>query len=93
MKKLLLLAAGLVLTTPGRSQAIFGNGIETIKTEVLYWAVPILGIGFLGLAVWCGFNKFSGQNRDIWGGVGLLLTYVAFVGALWAGYDYVTSMR
>lgn len=93
MKKKFSIAVGLLASKFASAQAIFGSGVETIKSEVLYWAPVLFGIGFIGLGIWVSFNKFTGQNRDIWGGIGYLLAYVGLAGAIWAGYDYVTSIR
>lgn len=93
MKKVLLIFSGLILSSRTFAQAIFGSGIDTTSSEIEYWAPKVAGIGFLGVFIWCCFNKFSGQNRDVWGGVGIMLAYVTFCAIGWAAYDYILGLR
>lgn len=93
MKKILFSIAALSITLPTYAQAIFGSGLDTMKSEVEYWVKGGIVLGFLIGAGHAIMAFFVGDNANYVKGFTRIGIYVVAAIALWAGYDYMQTVR
>lgn len=93
MKKFVMSATALLMTVPTFAQTVFGSGLDTMKSEAEYWVKGGIVIAFLIAGGHAIMTYFVGDNANYVKGFTRIGIYVVAAIALWAGYDYMQTVR